>query len=387
MDALCRSQAPWFAAATASTTTASRCAPWPTPCSPPATPPIVSSLTPDQHQLSPPARPARPYFPTSSAALTLPPGRPCQLQHHGPPHAERLLRAGQFRNRAATQLGTTPRSASDTNMCADCICSSPSIRTLPHLHLACRGTNQPAAAPIAAYAQRQASIPPLADSHYDGLHVSYRRSGPSEWGNYRISYTYSKALDDVSEFFFSAPINNFNLRRTTAAPTTISATAWSSRSTVHSSMKARARPPRQVHSTAFMLSGILQYYSALPFNIATGENSIQTRPSPCLPGFVLTPTPPNTCANALPGTMIGRNAASRLQQLHRQRPPRPRLPIGERFHLQTIAEAFNVLNHRNNQIPNGTFGTGTYPTAPSSPTAKHSSSRPRGIQFAARLSF
>ena len=32
-----------------------------------------------------------------------------------------------------------------------------------------------------------------------------------KWGNYRVSYTYSKALDDVSEFFFSAPINNFNI--------------------------------------------------------------------------------------------------------------------------------------------------------------------------------
>ena len=36
-------------------------------------------------------------------------------------------------------------------------------------------------------------------------------SGRSQWGSYRISYTYSKALDNVGEFFFSAPINNFNI--------------------------------------------------------------------------------------------------------------------------------------------------------------------------------
>ena len=42
------------------------------------------------------------------------------------------------------------------------------------------------------------------------------------------------------------------------------------------------------------------------------------------------------------------------------------IPLGERFRLQGIAEAFNALNHRNNLFPNGTFGTGTYPTAPSS---------------------
>lgn len=50
----------------------------------------------------------------------------------------------------------------------------------------------------------------LADSHYDGLHLSFLER-PADWGSYRISYTYSKALDNVSEFFFSAPINNFNI--------------------------------------------------------------------------------------------------------------------------------------------------------------------------------
>jgi hypothetical protein len=41
---------------------------------------------------------------------------------------------------------------------------------------------------------------PLADSHYDGLHMSFvQRSG--QWGHYRVSYTYSKALNNVGEFF------------------------------------------------------------------------------------------------------------------------------------------------------------------------------------------
>ena len=50
----------------------------------------------------------------------------------------------------------------------------------------------------------------LADSHYDGLHLSFVQR-PARWGNYRISYTFSKALDNVGEFFFSSPINNFNI--------------------------------------------------------------------------------------------------------------------------------------------------------------------------------
>ena len=51
---------------------------------------------------------------------------------------------------------------------------------------------------------------PLADSHYDGLHVSFVQR-PARWGHYRVSYTYSKALDNVGEFFFSSPIDNFNI--------------------------------------------------------------------------------------------------------------------------------------------------------------------------------
>ncbi|MEO6981525.1 MAG: hypothetical protein ABI072_00230, partial [Edaphobacter sp.] len=63
-------------------------------------------------------------------------------------------------------------------------------------------------------------------------------------------------------------------------------------------------------------------------------------------------------------------------------------PLGERLHLETLAEAFNVLNHRNNLIPNGTFGTGIYPTAPN-PTFGPATAvaDPRQIQLAARLTF
>ena len=50
----------------------------------------------------------------------------------------------------------------------------------------------------------------LADSHYDGLHVSFVQR-PTRWASYRISYTWSKSLDDVGEFFFSAPIDNCNI--------------------------------------------------------------------------------------------------------------------------------------------------------------------------------
>ena len=50
----------------------------------------------------------------------------------------------------------------------------------------------------------------LADSHYDGGTFAYVHR-PAKWANLRVSYTYSKALDNVGEFFFSAPINNYNI--------------------------------------------------------------------------------------------------------------------------------------------------------------------------------
>ena len=240
--------------------------------------------------------------------------------------------------------------------------------------------------PIAAYANNK-QYSSTADSYYDALSISYLQR-PIRWGNFRISYTWSKAIDDVSEFFFSSPINNYNLREDRSLSDddqrhrlVLDATAHTSTDKSHS-LSTRL-------TNGFLLSGILQYYSPLPFNITTGQNSIQTTAlRPCAPGFVLTPNATNTCANALPGTMIGRNAAIGFDSFNLNLRLSRTFPIGERFHLQTIAEAFNALNHRNNQIPNGTFGTGTYPTAPSStfgqPTAVGD---PRGIQFAAKLSF
>lgn len=53
------------------------------------------------------------------------------------------------------------------------------------------------------------------DSYYDALGVSFLQR-PVSWGSVRISYTWSKAIDDVGEFFFSSPI-------TTSPPASIAA--------------------------------------------------------------------------------------------------------------------------------------------------------------------
>jgi hypothetical protein len=199
----------------------------------------------------------------------------------------------------------------------------------------------------------------LADSHYDGLHVSFVQR-PVRWGSFRVSYTFSKALDNVGEFFFSSPIDNFNL--------------WRDYGRSDDDQRHRVAFDGIAHlPRGFQLSGSLQYYSALPFNITTGANTIQgTAARPILAD----------------GSFISRNSGrgfdlfvvnARLGRTFR---------IGDRLKLEAIAEAFNVLNHRNDMIPNGTFGAGVYPSNPlptfGTPAAVGD---PRTMQLAARLSF
>jgi hypothetical protein len=122
----------------------------------------------------------------------------------------------------------------------------------------------------------------------------------------------------------------------------------------------------------FRLSSMLQYYSALPYNITTGATTIQG----------------TTARPVLNGAMISRNAGSgddffgvnaRLSRSFR---------LTERWSLEGIAEAFNALNHRNDLTRNGSFGTGAYPISPSPTYGQITAvNDPRTIQFALRLKF
>ena len=187
----------------------------------------------------------------------------------------------------------------------------------------------------------------LADSHYDGLHVSFVQR-PVRWGNYRVSYTYSKALDNVGEFFFSSPINNFNIWQDYGRSDDDQRHRLVFDGTIHSSMEQRHTPWQQL-SHGFQLSAMLQYYSALPFNITTGANTIQ--------GTAARPT--------VNGAFINRNAGSGFDFLNVNARLSRTFRISERLRLEALAEAFNLLNHVNGVTLNGTFGAGAYPTNPS----------------------
>jgi hypothetical protein len=188
-------------------------------------------------------------------------------------------------------------------------------------------------------------------------------------------------MDDVGEFFFSSPINNFNIAQDRSIADDDQRHRVMFDGTIHTSMDAAHDRWSRIRN-GFLLSGILQYYSALPLNMTTGANSIQgTTLRPCVPGVA-------SCAQVLLGTVIGRNAGSGFDSFTLNARLSRTFRIGERFRLEGIAEAFNALNHRNNLIPNGTFGTGAYPNAPS-PTFGRATAvgDPRQVQLAMRLTF
>jgi hypothetical protein len=226
------------------------------------------------------------------------------------------------------------------------------------------------------------------DSYFDALEVSLQQR-PLPWGSARLSYTYSKAIDNISEFFFSAPINNFNLREDRGR----SDDDQRHRLVFDASLTSSTKPSNGWvdHLThGWRLGGILQYYSRLPFNITTGANTKQaTAQRPCAAGFSLTSNGGlNPCTEALPGAVIGRNTGTGFDFFSLNSRLSRTFALTERVKLEGMAEAFNALNHRNDMIPNGTFGTGNYPTKPNTTFGQATAvGDPRSIQLAVRLSF
>jgi hypothetical protein len=210
----------------------------------------------------------------------------------------------------------------------------------------------------------------LADSHYDGLHVSFLQR-PSRWGNYRISYAWSKSLNNVGEFFFSSPIDPTNIWRDYGR----SDDDQRHRLVFDGAVRSRTGPASTVWqhiSHGFQLSGMLQYYSALPFNITSGVTTIQG-------------TAGRPIVN---GAFISRNAGIGNDLFNVSIRASRSFQVAERLRLDGIAEAFNALNHRNNLTRNGNFGAGAYPTNPSTTFGQVTAvNDPRMVQLALRFRF
>jgi hypothetical protein len=197
----------------------------------------------------------------------------------------------------------------------------------------------------------------LGDSHYDGLHVSFVQR-PVKWGSYRVSYTWSKALDNVGEFFFSSPIDNFNV--------------WRDYGRSDDDQRHRLAVDGVLHTRIVQVSGMLTYYSALPLNVTTGQTTIQgTQARP-----------------VVNGDYIGRNIGTGFDQLSLNVRLSRAFRLTERVNLEALAESFNALNHVNGVTRNGVFGAGAFPLAPSASFGQTTAvADPRSSQLALRLRF
>ena len=180
----------------------------------------------------------------------------------------------------------------------------------------------------------------------------------SAWGSYRVSYTLSKAMNNVGEFFFSSPIDPTDLSKD-----------WG-----RSDNDRRHR--LVVNATAqaygFLVSGLAQAYSAAPLNITSGVTTIQgTAGRPIVNGEFIPRNSGEGNAFFTLGLRVNRT-----------------FRLGDRVDLEALAEVFNLTNRVNVLTRNTNFGAGAYPTNPS-PTFMQITSvgEPRAIQFGVRARF
>lgn len=207
-------------------------------------------------------------------------------------------------------------------------------------------------------------------SSYHGLHVSVIER-PSQWASYRVSYALSKSMNNVGEFFFSGPIDPFDLNKDWAR----SDDDQRHRLTVNGTLTAPTGPAQTVLQKigyGFQFSGMLQAYSALPFNITSGVTTIQgTSGRPIVNGAFIS-------RNA----GVGGNYFTLNARLSRS------FAVGAGARIEASVEAFNLTDRRNDLTRNGNFGSGAYPTNPSASFNQITAvGDPRTFQFALRARF
>jgi Carboxypeptidase regulatory-like domain/TonB dependent receptor len=207
-------------------------------------------------------------------------------------------------------------------------------------------------------------------SNYHGVHLSFIQR-PTSWGYYRVSYTLSKSMNNVGEFFFSGPIDPFDLSKDWARSDDDQRHRLVINGTVNTPMTPAQTFWEQI-SHGFQLSSMLQAYSALPFNITSGVTTIQgTAGRPVVNGEFIE-------RNA----GVGDDFLSLSMRLSRS------FRVGRGARIEGVAEAFNVTNRRNDLTRNGNFGSGPYPTSPSSTFNQITAvGEPRAFQFAVRVKF
>lgn len=178
------------------------------------------------------------------------------------------------------------------------------------------------------------------DSWYNGAFVTLQKRH-GNWLETRLSYTFSRSLDNAGNFFFSTPQNNSDLRDNKG----LSDNDQRHRLTFSGSISA----PRQGRSAfgrvteGMRLSWIYSYASALPFNVQldfdrNGDTNNNDRP-----------------------IGVGRNTGRGFGLSSLGLGLSKKFAFGETRSLELLAEGFNVLNRSNFTVPNNIYGTGAAP--------------------------
>jgi hypothetical protein len=208
------------------------------------------------------------------------------------------------------------------------------------------------------------------ESNYHGLHLSLVQR-PFTWGQYRVSYTLSKSMNNVGEFFFSSPIDPFDVSKDWGR----SDDDQRHRLVVSGSMQSSMEPARSAWdylTHGFQVSALVQAYSALPLNITSGVTTIQ-----------------GTAGRPLVnGAFIPRNAGVGSDFFNLNVRVSRTVRVATRLRIEVLAEGFNLTNRTNVLTRNANFGAGAYPSNPSPTfgdiTAVH---EPRAFQFGLRMGF
>ena len=210
----------------------------------------------------------------------------------------------------------------------------------------------------------------VGESEYDGVHVSLTQRTQG-WGHYRVSYTLSKAMNNVGEFFFSSPIDPTDLSKDWGRSDNDQRHRLVVNGSLNTSM-APAATAWEYLTHGFQIGGMLQFYSAPPFNITSGVTTIQgTAGRPIVDGEFIP-------RNSGEGTAFFSLGARISRVFH----------ITERVSFEALVEGFNLTDRANVITRNTNFGAGAYPTNPS-PSFNQITAvgEARSFQFGARVRF
>ncbi len=209
----------------------------------------------------------------------------------------------------------------------------------------------------------------VGDSTYHGLHVSLSQH-TARWG-YRVWYTLSKAMNNLGEAFFSQPIDPTDLSKDWGRSDNDQRHRLAVNGSVHTS-RERADNLWEHLTHDFQISGMVQAYSAPPFNITSGVTTIQgTAGRPIVNGEFID-------RNAGEGTAFF-TLSARISRSFR---------LTDRVALEFLVEGFNLTDRANVVTRNTNFGSGPYPTSPAATFGQITAvGESRSFQLGGRLRF